>query len=145
MGGVGLLDQGSCQSDRINGPVADQGFHDSPGPQPSCERQGNVSHLADAAHDLHQEVGPVLQTPAPLVGAQVGDWGQELPDQVAVGGVDLDTVEADLLITPVIRGASTAVGPALVERSGTTGRSRDCGTTAGGRGCGQRSSGNGDG
>ena len=50
--------------------------------------------LADAVEDLEQEPRPVLGGPAVPVGADVVPGVEELADQVAVGAVHLDAVEA---------------------------------------------------
>ena len=47
----------------------------------------------DRVHDLEREARPVLGRPAILVRARVGDVLQELVDEVAVRGVQLDAVE----------------------------------------------------
>ncbi len=51
----------------------------------------------DRAQHLEPETGAVLQAAAVFVGAAVLERRVELRDQVAVGGVHLDAVEAGLL------------------------------------------------
>ena len=51
---------------------------------------------ADRAHRLEQQARPVLERPAVLVLAVVDRRGEELREEVAVGAVDLDAVEARL-------------------------------------------------
>eukprot|EP01022_Parablepharisma_sp_SALTPOND_P021765 TRINITY_DN435_c1_g1_i1.p1 TRINITY_DN435_c1_g1~~TRINITY_DN435_c1_g1_i1.p1 ORF type:complete len:1304 (+),score=494.29 TRINITY_DN435_c1_g1_i1:15351-19262(+) len=53
-------------------------------------------HRGDRVHHFQQQTGAVLDAAAVGVGTQVGLVAQELVQQVAVGGVDLDTVEAGL-------------------------------------------------
>lgn len=62
---------------------------------------------ADGLDDLEQQTGAVLERAAVMVGALVGDRGQELVDQVAVGAVDLDSVHTGLV------GADGALGERL--------------------------------
>src|SRR3546814_8994021 len=50
--------------------------------------------LDDRVDHLEQQAGPVLHRAAVAVGALVAGLGQELVQQVAVGGVHLDQVEA---------------------------------------------------
>jgi hypothetical protein len=49
---------------------------------------------AHGSRDLQHEPAATFRVAAPLVVAAVGVRGEELVDEVAVGGVDLDTVEA---------------------------------------------------
>ena len=51
---------------------------------------GNPCGLVNEQREAH----PVFQTAAPLVGAVVGDLGDELVQQPAVTGMDLNTVKA---------------------------------------------------
>jgi hypothetical protein len=50
--------------------------------------------LGHGRHHFQQQAGAVLDAAAVVVGAVVGAGLEELVDQVAVGGVDLDAVEA---------------------------------------------------
>ena len=51
----------------------------------------------DAHDDLRDKAHPALKTAAVFVGALVGVGREELADQIAVCGVDLDAVDAGLL------------------------------------------------
>jgi len=53
--------------------------------------------LMDALHDLGGEPAAVFKAAAVLVGAVVGIGGEELADEIAVGGMELHAVEAGLL------------------------------------------------
>jgi hypothetical protein len=54
-----------------------------------------AAHLPpDGRDDLQQEAGPVLQRPPVLVGSIVDPGAEELGEQVAVAGVQLDPVQA---------------------------------------------------
>ena len=55
---------------------------------------------ADRADHLEQETRAVLQRSAVLVLAVVDAGGEELGEQVAVGGVELDAVEPGLARAP---------------------------------------------
>ena len=49
---------------------------------------------ADGADDFEREAGAIFEGAAVLVGAVVGERGEELVEEIAVGGVDFDKVEA---------------------------------------------------
>ena len=51
-------------------------------------------HGAHGVIDLEREAHAVLKAAAAFVGALVRQWRQELVQQVAVCGVDLDAIEA---------------------------------------------------
>jgi hypothetical protein len=51
---------------------------------------------ADAGHDLDRQAHPVLERPAPAVGAAVGVGDEELVEEVALRAHDLDPVVAGL-------------------------------------------------
>ncbi len=57
------------------------------------DREFAAAGLFDAAEDLEEDPGPVLDRPAPLVRPAVGVRGKEARDEIAVGGVELDAVE----------------------------------------------------
>jgi hypothetical protein len=50
--------------------------------------------LADGASDVDGELGARLEGAVVLVGAEVGVWREELVEEIAVGGVYLDRLEA---------------------------------------------------
>ena len=68
-------------------------------------RHGGAHRLGDR----HDEAHPVVERAAPVVGALVGERREELVEQVAVGAVDLDEVEAGA------RGALGGGGPGADE------------------------------
>jgi hypothetical protein len=66
---------------------------DAVGRQPHADAVG-APDLDHGLRHFHQEARAVLDRAAILVGAQVGVRLQELLDQIAVGAVNLDAVEA---------------------------------------------------
>ena len=69
-----------------------------------CRWKSSPTRARIARDDLQHEAGAVLERPAVVVGAVVDGGAQELREQVAVGAVQLDAVEACLA------GAARAVG-----------------------------------
>lgn len=53
--------------------------------------------LADPFYYLQQQAGAILKTAAPTIAALVGEWREELAQQIAVRGVDLHPVKTDTL------------------------------------------------
>lgn len=64
------------------------------------DREAGAHLRADGRDDLGEQPHPVVQAAAPAVGAPVDQRGEELAEEVAVGGVDLHPVEAGLLGPP---------------------------------------------
>jgi len=58
------------------------------------ERQMLGPRGADGANDLEWEADAVVEAAAVLVGAVIGQGREKLMEQVAMGGVDFDEVEA---------------------------------------------------
>ena len=73
------------------------------GRDPVDDREVGADLGADGVHDVEGEAGPPLGVTTVFVGAVVGVWRQELVDQVAVGAVHLDGVNACFL-TPARAG-----------------------------------------
>ena len=65
-----------------------------------AHRETGAGLLADGSQDLPQEPGAVLQAAAVVVVAPVGGRGEELADEIAVGGVEFHPVEPALLAPP---------------------------------------------
>src|SRR5258706_11073637 len=65
------------------------------GRQPYADAVG-APHLDRGLGDLDQKSHTVLDRAAILIGAQIGVRLQELLDQIAIGAMDLDTIEAGL-------------------------------------------------
>ena len=76
---------------------------------------------ADGVNDFERQPGAVFEAAAVVVGALVGERREKLVEQVAVGGVDLDEVEAGLRARRAAwRKASTmAAMPAWSSAAGT--------------------------
>ncbi len=66
---------------------------DAVGREPNADAIG-APYLDRGLCDLEQEAGAVLDRAAILIGPQIGVRLQELLDQIAVGSVNLDAVEA---------------------------------------------------
>ena len=64
------------------------------------DREALAALLLDRVDDREREAHPVLEAAAEPVGAHVEERAHELRQQVAVGGVELDGVEAGLLDPP---------------------------------------------
>ncbi len=64
------------------------------------DRVALAALLLDRIDDREREAHPVLEAAAEPVGAHVEERAHELGEQVAVGGVELDGVEAGLLHPP---------------------------------------------
>jgi hypothetical protein len=68
--------------------------------QPSAPSQSDQErppvgpHAANGPHDLEQKANSVVEGPAPEIVSPIRDGRQKLVNQVAVGGVNLDDVEA---------------------------------------------------
>lgn len=58
------------------------------------ERRGVGDGGADSVDDLEREAGAVLERTAVVIGALVGDGGEEGVEEVSVGVVDFDNVDA---------------------------------------------------
>ena len=64
------------------------------------DREGLAALLLDRVDDREREAHPVLEAAAEAVGPHVQERAHELRQEVAVGGVQLDRVEARLLDPP---------------------------------------------
>ncbi len=89
-----VVDQGDGRGDVVDRQAALGGLVAG---DPQADRVVVPALFADLLDDVAQETGSVLQRAAVLVGTPVGGRGQELLDQVVVGGVDLGAVEAGVL------------------------------------------------
>ena len=75
---------------------------------------------ADGVDDLDEQAGAVEEAAAVFVGALVGERRKELMEEIAVGGVDLNQVEACLQSSArgQAKGVDGGVDAGLIERLG---------------------------
>jgi hypothetical protein len=71
-------------------------------------------HRADRVDDVQQQLASAGEVASPRVGTPVGQRGEELVEQVAVGGVDLGDLEAGVERTTCGIGPQTRQGGQLV-------------------------------
>jgi len=73
---------------------------------------------ADGVNDFKGQAGAVLKTAAVGIGALVGEGREELVEEIAMGGVDLDKVEACLegTVRSLTKGLDCGVDAGLIKR-----------------------------